>query len=86
MLLDILLVPILFFIFVLGKMLIVDIHEDLTVRKQAFLMTQLLQKYLAYLPAHIPNSILLPNYKTYLKYITAIQSLYSYSADRGSPT
>jgi hypothetical protein len=28
------------------KMLIADIHEDLTVRKQAFLMTQLLQKYL----------------------------------------
>jgi hypothetical protein len=30
------------------KMLIADIHEDLTVRKQAFLMTQLLQKYLDY--------------------------------------
>ena len=38
------------------KMLIADIHEDLTVRKQAFLMTPLLQKYLAYLPAHIPNT------------------------------
>jgi hypothetical protein len=38
------------------KMLIADIHEDLTVRKQAFLMTQLLQKYLDYLPAHIPNT------------------------------
>jgi hypothetical protein len=37
-------------------MLIADIHEDLTVRKQAFLMTQLLQKYLDYLPAHIPNT------------------------------
>jgi hypothetical protein len=36
------------------KMLIADIHEDLTVRKQAFLMTQLLQKYLDYLPEHIP--------------------------------
>jgi hypothetical protein len=33
-----------------------DIHEDLTVRKQAFLMTQLLQKYLDYLPAHIPST------------------------------
>ena len=30
------------------KMLIADIHEDLTVRKQAFLMTQLLLKYLDY--------------------------------------
>jgi hypothetical protein len=38
------------------KMLIADIHEDLTVRKQAFLMTQLLQKYLDYLLAHIPNT------------------------------
>ena len=38
------------------KMLIADIHEVLTVRKQAFLMTQLLQKYLDYLPAHIPNT------------------------------
>jgi hypothetical protein len=38
------------------KMFIADIHEDLTVRKQAFLMTQLLQMYLAYLPAHIPNT------------------------------
>ena len=38
------------------KMLIADIHEDLTVRKQAFLMTQLLQKYLDYIPAHIPNT------------------------------
>jgi hypothetical protein len=38
------------------KMLITDIHEDLTVRKQAFLMTQLLQQYLDYLPAHIPNT------------------------------
>jgi hypothetical protein len=37
-------------------MLIADIHEDLTVRKQAFLMTQLLQKYLDYFPAHIPNT------------------------------
>jgi hypothetical protein len=37
-------------------MLIADIHEDLTVRKQTFLMTQLLQKYLDYLPAHIPNT------------------------------
>jgi hypothetical protein len=37
-------------------MLITDIHEDLTVRKQAFLMTQLLQQYLDYLPAHIPNT------------------------------
>ena len=38
------------------KMLIAYIHEDLIVRKQAFLMTQLLQKYLDYLPAHIPNT------------------------------
>jgi hypothetical protein len=38
------------------KMLISDIHEDLKVRKHAFLMTQLLQKYLDYLPAHIPNT------------------------------
>ena len=62
------------------KMLIADIHEDLTVCKQAFLMTQLLQKYLDDLPADIPN------YKTDLKYIMAIQSLYRYSADSGSPT
>jgi hypothetical protein len=38
------------------KMLIVDIHEDLTVRKQAFLMTQLLQKYIAYLPAAVATT------------------------------
>jgi hypothetical protein len=38
------------------KMLIADIHEDLTVCKQAFLMTQLLKKYLDYLPADIPNT------------------------------
>jgi hypothetical protein len=37
-------------------MLIADIHEDLTVCKQAFLMTQLLKKYLDYLPADIPNT------------------------------
>jgi hypothetical protein len=34
----------------------VEISCYLTVRKQAFLMTQLLQKYLDYLPAHIPNT------------------------------
>ena len=67
------------------KMLIADIHEDLTVRKQAFLMTQLLQKYLDYLPAHIPNSYLVTKLQD-IHYITAIQSLYRYSADRGSPT
>jgi hypothetical protein len=38
------------------KMLIADIHEDLAMRKRAFLMTQLLQKYLDCLPAHIPNT------------------------------
>ena len=67
-------------------MLIVDIHEDLTVRKEAFLMTQLLQKYLDYLPAHIPNTYPVTKLQADVKYITAIQSLYRYSADRGSPT
>jgi hypothetical protein len=68
------------------KMLIADIHEDLTVRKQAFLMTQLLQKYLDYLPAHIPNIYPVTKLQEDLKYITVIQSLYRYSADRGCPT
>jgi hypothetical protein len=39
------------------KMLIADIHEDLTVCQQAFLMTQLLQMCLDYLPADIPNTV-----------------------------
>ena len=38
------------------KSLISDIDEDLTIHKNAFLMTHLLNKYLSYLLDHIPKT------------------------------
>ena len=55
------------------KSLISDIDEDLTIHKKAFLMTQLLKKYLSYLPDHIPMTYPVTKYRTKFNIIMVIR-------------